>query len=66
MNAIISSYFVRPEELYDFNAAPDGLVNLIDVPEYQVKIQEMKKHILKEMKRTQDPIYDEFVMRFMD
>ena len=55
-----------PEELYDFNADPDGLVNLIDAPEYQEKIQEMKKLILKEMKRTQDPISDQFVMRFMD
>lgn len=63
----LNMYIYRvPEELYDFKADPDGLINLIDLPEYQEKVQEMKKLILQEMKRTRDPISDEFVNRFMD
>jgi len=55
-----------PEELYDFKSDPDGLVNLIDDPGYQEKIQHMKSLLLKEMKRTRDPIQNEFLVRFIE
>lgn len=63
----LNMYIYRvPEELYDFKTDPDGLQNLIDDPEYQEKIQEMKGLLLKEMKRTNDPIQDDFVTRFLN
>lgn len=54
-----------PEELYDFNSDPDGLNNLIDNPLYQEKIRHLKSLLIKEMKRTRDPIQNEFVNGFM-
>lgn len=63
----LNMYIYRvPEELYDFKTDPDALHNLINVPEYQEKIKEMKGLLLKEMKRTKDPIYDDFVNRFIN
>lgn len=63
----LNMYIYRvPEELYDFKTDPDALNNLINVPEYQEKIKEMKGLLLKEMKRTKDPIYDDFVNRFIN
>lgn len=62
----LNMYLYRvPEELYDFKSDPDGLVNLIDEPDYQEKIGHMKSLLVKEMKRTGDPIYNEFEDRFM-
>lgn len=55
-----------PEELYDFKNDPDGLVNLIDDPAYQGDIVRLRELVRKEMKRTADPIHDEFVERFIN
>ncbi|MDN3689538.1 sulfatase family protein [Cyclobacterium jeungdonense] len=55
-----------PEELYDFKNDPDGLVNLIDDPAYQGDIVRLRELVRKEMKRTADPIQDEFLERFMN
>jgi N-sulfoglucosamine sulfohydrolase len=53
------------EELYDFGKDPDGLNNLIDDPAYKEINEGLKGLLAKEMKRTDDPIYGEFVGRFM-
>nr|MBI1229983.1 sulfatase-like hydrolase/transferase [Cytophagales bacterium] len=63
----LAMYVYRvPEELYDFKSDPEGLVNLIGVPAYHEKIRELKSLLLKEMKRTKDPIYNEFSERFVE
>ena len=55
-----------PEELYDFRKDPDGLNNLIDDPAYKEITEGLKSLLSKEMKRTEDPIHNEFVERFME
>ncbi len=55
-----------PEELYDFSSDPDGLVNLIDDPDIQSKKQRLKNLLHSEMKRTKDPLRDEFEKRFLE
>jgi N-sulfoglucosamine sulfohydrolase len=54
-----------PEELYDFKNDPDGLVNIINKPEMQEVVKEMKKMLLDEMKRTNDPWQIKFNEEFM-
>ncbi|HSI75289.1 MAG TPA: hypothetical protein VK957_05330 [Lunatimonas sp.] len=62
---LLDMYVYRvPEELH-FKSDPDGLVNLIDDPAYQEKIGHMKSRLIREMKCTRDPIYNEFEDRFM-
>lgn len=63
----LNMYVYRvPEELYDFKNDSDGLVNLIDDPAYQEDIFRLRELIWREMKRTEDPLHDEFVERFMN
>jgi N-sulfoglucosamine sulfohydrolase len=54
-----------PEELYDFEKDPDGLVNLIDKPELQDELKKLKELLYKEMKRTDDPWQHDFKEKFM-
>jgi N-sulfoglucosamine sulfohydrolase len=54
-----------PEELYDYRSDPDGLVNLIDDPDLGQVTQRLKKLLHAEMKRTDDPLLEEFEARFM-
>jgi N-sulfoglucosamine sulfohydrolase len=62
----LNMYVYRvPEELYDFRSDPDGLVNLIDDPALQETRQRLKKLMFNEMKRTNDPIKDEFEKSFL-
>jgi len=53
------------EELYDFEHDPDGLVNLIDEPGLQAEAQRLRELLYTEMKRSEDPLVDEFRDRFM-
>ena len=54
-----------PEELYDYGSDPDGLVNLIGAPNLGQVTQQLKKLLHAEMKRTDDPLLEEFETRFM-
>jgi N-sulfoglucosamine sulfohydrolase len=54
-----------PEELYDFKNDPDGLVNLIDDPNFQEEKQRLKALLFREMRRSKDPLKDEFKKRFL-
>ena len=54
-----------PEELYDFKADPDGLVNLIDNPNLRHEKERLKKLLHAEMQRSEDPLLDEFESQFM-
>lgn len=53
------------EELYDFKNDPDGLINLINDSAYQSEKQRLKKLLLKEMKRSDDPLCNEFQRKFL-
>lgn len=55
-----------PEELYDYHADPDGLVNLIDDPNLQEVTKHLKQLLHAEMQRTHDPLLSEFEDRFME
>jgi N-sulfoglucosamine sulfohydrolase len=62
----LNMYVYRvPEELYDFRSDPDGLVNLIDDPALKETRQRLKKLLHNEMKRTKDPLMDEFEESFL-
>ncbi|MFC1783837.1 sulfatase [Planctomycetota bacterium] len=52
-----------PEEFYDFQNDPDGLVNLIDHPKYQPEIEALRKLLRHWMIRTQDPALEAFTNR---
>ncbi len=54
------------EELYDFGQDPDALNNLINEAEMKEKKLELKKLLMAEMKRSDDPLFNEFKERFMD
>ncbi|TDI70738.1 MAG: hypothetical protein E2O86_03130 [Bacteroidetes bacterium] len=54
-----------PEELYDFENDPDGLVNLIDDPELQDEKKRLKELLYAEMQRTDDPWQIDFKKKFM-
>jgi N-sulfoglucosamine sulfohydrolase len=54
-----------PEELYDYKNDPDGLVNLINDPGMQEELERLKGLLFREMRRTSDPIKDEFQKGFM-
>jgi N-sulfoglucosamine sulfohydrolase len=49
-----------PEEFYDFKKDPDGLVNLINDPEYAGEIDRFRKKMKKMMKKYHDPAYNAF------
>jgi N-sulfoglucosamine sulfohydrolase len=51
------------EEFYDFEHDPDGLNNLIDSPEHQEEIQELRDALISQMKLTNDPALDAFLHR---
>jgi len=52
-------YRVR-EEFYNFKNDPDGLINLIDNPEYSGKLETFRKAMLEEMKKYNDPAYEAY------
>ena len=54
------------EELYDLQEDPDALTNLIDHPELEEEKQYLKELLFREMKRSQDPLREEFAKRFLD
>lgn len=54
------------EELYDFQEDPDALTNLIDDPDLAEEKQLLKQLLYAEMKRSQDPLQQEFAKRFLD
>ncbi len=54
-----------PEELYDFKKDPDGLVNLINDVQLAGEKKRLKDLLLAEMKRSEDPLREEFESRFM-
>lgn len=43
------------EEFYDFEHDPNGLNNLIDDPDYQDEIDELRSALAEQMRRTGDP-----------
>jgi N-sulfoglucosamine sulfohydrolase len=49
------------EEFYDFRNDPDALHNLIDDPSYRQEISELRKELIKRMKDSNDPAYNDFV-----
>lgn len=51
------------EEFYDFEEDPDGLINLIDSPEHQEKIEEIRHVLSARMKATGDSALDAFEER---
>ena len=54
------------EELYDFREDPDALTNLIDDPDLAEEKQQLKELLYQEMRRSEDPLQDEFAERFLD
>jgi N-sulfoglucosamine sulfohydrolase len=48
------------EEFYDFEKDPDGLINLIDSPEHQEVIDEMRTILSAQMRATGDSALDAF------
>ncbi len=55
-----------PDELYNFKTDPDGLVNLIDDPSLIKVKQRLKKMLFQEMKRTNDPLLEEFEKKYLN
>ena len=53
------------EELYDFRNDPDGLNNLINDPQYTEKKEELKELLEVQMRRSDDPLLNEFKERFL-
>ena len=51
------------EEFYDFKNDPDGLNNLIDNPDYEEPINEMRKEMQDWMRKTGDPALECFENR---
>jgi N-sulfoglucosamine sulfohydrolase len=48
------------EEFYDLEKDPDCLLNLVDNPEYKVKIEEFKTRLKGNMTKTNDPLLSAF------
>ncbi len=48
------------EEFYDFENDPDALNNLFENPEYRDSIQKMKNALLEVMRKTNDPVAEQF------
>jgi len=49
-----------PEELYDYENDPDGLVNLVGDPEYAGVLAELRQELANEMFVTRDPMLPRF------
>ena len=49
-----------PEEFYNFKKDPDGLINLLNDPEYANELNKFRKKMLEMMKRYNDPAYEAF------
>ncbi len=52
-----------PEEFYDFKNDPDGLVNLVNDPEYADELNKFRSKMLEMMKKYDDPAYQAFLDR---
>lgn len=52
-----------PEELYDFEHDPNGLVNRVDDPACQDVLAELREHMATWMKQTNDPALESFLNR---
>jgi N-sulfoglucosamine sulfohydrolase len=52
-----------PEEFYDLEEDPDCLVNLIDKPEYQTAVEQMRTKLEVWMVETGDPMLEAFRSR---
>lgn len=55
-------YRVR-EEFYDFANDPEGLDNLLDEPEYQADIRELRGRLEARMRQSGDPLLEAYVRR---
>lgn len=53
------------EELYNFKNDPDALTNLVDNPDLLNKKQELKELLRREMKKSDDPLLNEYIERFL-
>ena len=61
IKARVEQYLFRtPEEFYDTEKDPDERRNLIDDPDSQREIGQMKQLLLAEMKRSNDPLLQQF------
>ena len=49
-----------PEEFYDLKKDPNGLVNLIDDPNYRAETDAMREQLRILMERTNDPLLSEY------
>jgi N-sulfoglucosamine sulfohydrolase len=49
-----------PEEFYDLKKDPNGLVNLIDDPNYRAETDAMREQLRILMERTNDPLLNEY------
>jgi len=58
--------FRVPEEFYDLRDEPGALNNLIDDPDYQDEIQEMRRVLENRMHATNDPLMIPFLNRVED
>jgi N-sulfoglucosamine sulfohydrolase len=52
-----------PEEFYDLQNDPGASNNLIDDPDYQYEIDEMRRLLENRMRRTNDPLLIPFLDR---
>ena len=53
------------EELYNFKSDPDGLINLAEDPDYSEKKEELKALLGIQMRKSEDPLLNEFNERFL-
>ena len=51
------------EEFYDFEDDPDALNNLIDDPDYNEEIEQLRNELYQIMKETNDPLLEEYEKR---
>jgi len=57
-------YHRVPEELYDYENDPDGLVNLVDDTEHAGVLAELRQELANEMYVTRDPMLQGFEEAF--
>ena len=53
-----------PEELYAYRTDPDGLINLIDDPDYADILAELRQELANEMYMTRDSLLRQFEQEF--